>query len=378
MHRGVIRSLLLFTVIFQSASSTQTSSPPSQPNDGPGGSKYAHAAVTKNRYGTGAQEYWLYEPDEPRPCSAPLVVFLHGWGGTNPAVYGAWLEHLVRRGNIVVYPRYQADLRTPLGDFTPNTLNGIKQAIERLQTETGHVRPELDKFAVVGHSVGGLLTANVAALANESGLPKVRAMMSVEPGRTWNRLDRMNVPLADLGKIPPETLLLTVCGDQDNLARCTDARRIYYESRHVAATNKNFVMLVSDAHGRPALNATHFAPAAPDKSYDSGESNDRGRQFSDGRDSALRERIRERLQNRRDQGGSARVGGASIQNADALASATNALDFYGTWKLFDALCDAAFYARNRVYALGNTQQQRFMGLWSDKVPVKQLIVKETP
>jgi hypothetical protein len=56
----------------------------------------------------------------------------------------------------------------------------------------------------------------------------------------------------------------------------------------------------------------------------------------------------------------------------------NALDFYGTWKLFDALCDAAFYSKNREYALGNTPQQRFMGLWSDGTRVKELIVTDKP
>jgi hypothetical protein len=56
----------------------------------------------------------------------------------------------------------------------------------------------------------------------------------------------------------------------------------------------------------------------------------------------------------------------------------NALDYYGTWKLFDALCDAAFTGKNREYALGNTPQQRFMGLWSDGSPVKELIVTDKP
>ncbi|MGH8058347.1 MAG: hypothetical protein ACREOH_14110, partial [Candidatus Entotheonellia bacterium] len=44
------------------------------------------------------------------------------------------------------------------------------------------------------------------------------------------------------------------------------------------------------------------------------------------------------------------------------------------WKLFDGLTDAAFFQKNREYALGNTPKQRFMGLWSDGVPVKALQV----
>ena len=79
----------------------------------------------------------------------------------------------------------------------------------------------------MGHSLGGLLAANVAALAAESNLPRVRAVMSVEPGITEAPI---NVPLADLKKIPADTLLLAVAGDQDGLVRDTDAKRIYYES----------------------------------------------------------------------------------------------------------------------------------------------------
>jgi acetyl esterase/lipase len=128
----------------------------------------------------GGQEYWIFEPDSPRPRTAPVIVLLHGWGGMNPLYYGAWIDHLVKRGNIVIYPRYQASLLTPLKDFTPNTLAAVKDALGRLQTEKGHVSPELNKFAAVGHSMGGLLAANLAALAVESKLPRVRAVMSVE------------------------------------------------------------------------------------------------------------------------------------------------------------------------------------------------------
>jgi hypothetical protein len=56
----------------------------------------------------------------------------------------------------------------------------------------------------------------------------------------------------------------------------------------------------------------------------------------------------------------------------------DALDWYGLWKLFDGLTDAAFYSKNRDYALGNTAEQRFMGVWSDGVPVKELLVTNEP
>ena len=352
-------TLILFSLTIVPS---QSPSPPSQPDAGPGGKQYAHASVTKNRYGTGGQEYWIFEPNAPKPSSSSLIVFLHGWGGMNPLYYGAWLDHLVRRGNIVVYPRYQSGLLTPVKDFTPNTIRAIKDAIARLQTETGHVRPDLNKFAVVGHSMGGLLAANVAALASESGLPQVRAMMSVEPGLTEAPV---NFPLADLKKIPSEMLLLALVGDQDTLVGDRDAKRVYAESTRVSAENKDFITLVTDAHGTPALQASHRAPTAPDKSYDSEEG---------------------KLKNSNQVGGLGSEQDASRRGASEEArgmgpprsAAVNALDFYGTWKLFDGLCDAAFYGKNREYALGNTPQQRFMGKWSDGVPVKELKVTDKP
>lgn len=341
-------ALVLFSL---TVVSSQNITPPSQPQTGPGGKQSVHTGVTKHRYGTGGQEYWIFEPDSPKPRSAPVIVFLHGWGGMNPLYYGAWLDHLVKRGNIVIYPRYQTNLLTPIREFLPNTLHAIKDAISRLQTEPGHVSPDLNKFATVGHSLGGLLAANVAALASESSLPRVSAVMSVEPGITD---EPINVPLADLKKIPAETLLLALAGDNDTLVRDADAKRIYYESTRIPASNKDFITLVSDTHGTPALLASHRSPTALDKTYDSGEG----------------------------VGGSAanRVGDTpQTGRRDRLETMmVNALDFYGTWKLFDALCDAAFYNKNREYALGNTPQQRFMGVWSDGVPVKELKVTDKP
>lgn len=347
-------AVLVFSLILFSLNTlAQSATPPSQPLTGPGGKQYTHASVIKNRYGKGGKEYWIFEPDSPKPRTAPVIVFLHGWGGMNPLYYGAWIDHLVRRGNIVIYPRYQATLLTPIKDFTPNTINAIQDAVSRLQTEKGHITPDRNKFATVGHSLGGLLAANVAAMAAESKLPRVRAVMSVEPGITEAPI---SVPLADLKKLPADTLLLAIAGDQDGLVRDTDAKRIYYESTRIPAANKDFILLVSDLHGTPGLQASHRAPTALDKRYDNGEG----------------------------------VTGAPPGTIDPIGDATisrrvrpetmliNALDFYGTWKLLDAITDAAFTGKNRDYALGNTPQQRFMGKWSDGVSVKELKVTDKP
>lgn len=324
---------------------SKAASPPEQPNAGPGGTIYKHKEASKKVYGDGAKQFWLYEPQNPRPMSAPLVVFNHGWGGTNPRAYGAWIEHIVRRGNIVVFPLYQdpGSFRYPTKLVTGNALEAVKAAVAELKNGA-HVQPELDKVAFVGHSAGGQIAANLAALAKDHGIPVPKAVMPVQPGKSWARFDRINIPLEDMSKIPASVLLVTVVGEDDRVAKDIDAKRIFKESTGVPLGNKDFVVLRSDKHGQPKLVAGHFAPAARDSSYDSGSKGEP----------------------------------AGFESDTSGERSIDALDFYGTWKLFDGLCEAGFYGRNKNYALGNTESQRFMGKWSDGVPVKELLVTKQP
>lgn len=64
----------------------------------------------------------IVEPAQPAPKSAPLVIFLHGWTAMTPDTYRGWVNHLAKRGNIVVYPRYQAKLLSPATEFFPTRL----------------------------------------------------------------------------------------------------------------------------------------------------------------------------------------------------------------------------------------------------------------
>jgi acetyl esterase/lipase len=314
--------------------------PPAQPADGPGGAKTAHDSVIRHSYGQGGTQYWIYEPDAPKPDSAPVVIFIHGWGAWNPAIYGAWIDHIVKRGNIVIFPKYQATLVTSPRDFTSNAISSIQDALKQLQSEPDHVKPQMDHWAAVGHSVGGLLVANVAALAAESGLPQIKAVMSTEPGKTSNASGQTFVGLADMKKIPATTLLLAVAGDKDRLVGKIDALRIFRESTSVAPQNKNFVVVQSDSHGTPPLVANHLAPVAPDLAYNTAST-------------------------------TVAAAHPALRNPSLMI---DALDYYGFWKLFDGLSDAAFYGTDREYALGNTPQQRDMGKWSDGTTVRELEV----
>src|SRR6478736_6426271 len=51
---------------------------------------HPHQSVRRFDLGDGPRSYWLFEPADPKPERAAVVVFLHGWFAVNPAFYGAW------------------------------------------------------------------------------------------------------------------------------------------------------------------------------------------------------------------------------------------------------------------------------------------------
>lgn len=330
--------------------SQRTPTPPDQPLTGPGGKDYAHASLTTTRIGRGAQGAILFEPADPRPETTPVVVFCHGWTVLDPVHYGAWITHIVRRGYTVIYPLYQDDLRTPPRDFTRHALVGTRRAYELLGT-SGHVAPDERGLAFVGHSMGGLVASNLAAAGAKGQLPQPLALMSVEPGKTWPETSRIAFPLDDLSILPSSLLLIAVAGEDDDFVGDIDARKVYTTATNVLPENKNYVRIFSDDHGMPALKADHRMASAPGGMVEStGESPWVQR--------------------------SAGVGGTRQEDDDNDRGevVTNTLDFYGTWKLFDGLADAVFRGVNRAYALGGTPQQRYMGEWSDRMPVRELMI----
>lgn len=329
------------------ASAGPAATPPPQPASGPGGSEYPFADMTMHRYGDGDSEYWIFEPAGPTPKSAPVIIFNHGWGVMTPNVYGAWIKHLVRRGNIVIYARYQSSLLTKMTDFTPNAVAAMTAALAELKAGD-HVRPQLDRVAVVGHSMGGAITANLAALASSQGLPIPKAICCVEPANKSVFAQYFQMPMENLHKIPANTLALVIVGDRDIMAGDETAKWIFWSLKQIPAANKDYVTLVSDDHGSPALVANHMAPVAVEMlDHDSGAGPN---------DDPSRLRPRER----------------------SAHKSLDALNYYGTWKLFDGLTDAAFFGKNIQYALGDTPEQRYMGKWSDGTPVKELKVTEEP
>lgn len=302
--------------------------PDKQPEKGPGGSEYKHEEFEVHEALEQGERYWLYTPAKPVPKTAPVVLFVHGYNALKPEGYEGWLQHLVKRGNIVIYPQYQAHGLDPATNWCPNIATSVLDAFKYLEEDETRVQPDKAKFAIAGHSAGGVTTANLAADFENLKLPKPRVAMPIQPGRAFNyknsgQKSSMLIPFNDFSKIPEDCLLLSVFSDSDTTVGSWCAKHFFAEATNVKAENKNLVEFVSDDYsGKPAV-AGHYTPAAP---------------------------------------------------VDPALEGVDHFDWHGTWKLLDGLCDAAFYGKNREYALGDTPEQKFMGNYSDGRPHEHLRV----
>jgi dienelactone hydrolase len=171
-----------------------------------------------------------------RPADAeeplPVVLFLHGWGATEPHFYGAWVEHLARAGNAVIYPRYQDSFAEPPRQVLGNALVGIRTALE-------HTDVDEASLVAAGHSAGGGLAADYAAVARRVGLPPPRAVMSIYPGRAFRGI-RAAIPGA--GPVPAGTELVVLTGADDTVVDPQDARTIFRD----AATERRSLETIAE------------------------------------------------------------------------------------------------------------------------------------
>src|SRR6185437_8632502 len=106
---------------------------PPQPQHGPGSSEVFSHSVVRVKIADGGQGGWLFLPADPSPDKAPVVILCHGWNAILPRGYQAWINHLVMRGNIVLWPNYQDNLLTPTQQSVPNAVAAVKEGLHILQ-----------------------------------------------------------------------------------------------------------------------------------------------------------------------------------------------------------------------------------------------------
>ncbi|WP_112664532.1 chlorophyllase/cutinase-like alpha/beta fold protein [Microvirga flavescens] len=358
MRRSLMTLLVLGSCF--AASWSQAATSPKQPEQGPGGTDYVGEGVTKRGIGTASAGAYVFHANTPPTEPRPVVVILHSWGGTNPGLYGGWIEHLARKGNLVIFPRFQEVNRTKPADATKLAASILANTLESL-AQDANARPDLDRVAYIGHLAGVPVALNLATGAGQEGLPQPKLILALMPGGIASGEKSRGIPLDDLAAIDASTLLITMSGDRDYLPADRTAKRILKETVQIPASRKLFMRVGSDDHGYPALTATLVSPGSPKPGYDAADIKlppdppKDPKQKSPWKWSA----------------DMSLTGEQTLLTVQIGNNATDTLDYLAFWKTFDLAAEAAFTGKDAA-ALRKDARLTDMGTWTDGWPVRRL------
>lgn len=357
MRRTLIALALLGSCL--AASRGFAATPPRQPEQGPGGSDYEIAEVVKRGTGTASSGAYVFHGSD-TPAARPVVVFFHSWGAVNPSLYGGLIDHLARKGYLVVFPRFQDVNRSRPADASARAETLILDALTAL-TDDPQARPDPARVAFVGHSAGVPIALNVAANIEQSQLPSPKLIFGLVPGGIASTEKERGIMLRDLSTVDPQTLLITMSGDREHLPSDRASRRIFEATSAIPATRKLFMRASSDDHGYPPLTATLAFPGSPKAEYGAAAIS---LQPDPPRDPKQKNTWKWSAD-------MALTGPQTILTQQLGNNATDALDYLAVWKTFEMAAEAAFSGKDAT-ALARDPKFVDMGRWSDGWPVRRL------
>lgn len=346
--------------------SAQTPSSPSTPNKPqaviPGTdaieARQTHGAVELAALGEGMHRVYIFLPAQPSIIGkAPVVFFEHGWQGTNPKNYGALIDHLAREGNIVIYPVYQLD-----NDTSPQLVTAAAAEAERTALNELHHRGiEIDAQRVVyfGYSMGSAIALNLAVHAEAEHLPAAQALVLAAPGDAYHvaQGEKAKSIWPNLKELPATLPIAIVTGQDDLAIGLPTGRKLAAALCNVSKPDRRVLLVLpADTHAGSRVTSGHAAPGSPDSRYDFELTTPRA---------ALPKII---------------PGRTGYEPSISL----NQLDFFGFWRVLDALIDSlatvpstsARYVPPAQVFVSSTPAQTYLGSWADGTPYKPALVED--
>lgn len=301
--------------------------------------RQTHAAVDVMTLGEGAQRVYVFTPSAPAlpRGEAPVVLLHHGWQGMNPKNFGGLIDHLVRSGQVVIYPVYQESAETSPQTVTAQAALADRRALDALAERRG-LRPDPRRVLYYGYSMGAAISLNLALDPKRHGLPAPRALMLVAPGDAYHVVhgDQGRSIIGPVEQLPADLPVALLTGVEDTSIGLPTARALAARLCGIRADRRVLIVLPGDEHGGTRVHAAHGSPGAPDSRYDF----------------ALKSRAIP-----------TRVAGRDEFEA---SPSFNQLDVYGYWKVIDALIDGLAHDElsDAVFGAG-TDRQRYLGIWPD-------------
>jgi dienelactone hydrolase len=323
-----------------------------EPRFGPAAlmARETHAAVQVLSQGQGAQRVYLFLPQQP-PLRGrvPVVFFHHGWQGMNPLNYGALIDHLVREGQVVIYPVYQQSAATSPQTIVANAAAADRAALAMLAAQG--LSPDPRRILYFGYSMGAAISLDLAIAPNRYGLPPPRALVLLAPGdapAVATGPDGRSI-IGNLSRLPKTLPIAIMAGAQDTQIGLPTGHALAARLCRITLPDRLvFLVLPGDSHDGVTVHAAHGAPGAPDPRYDFPLTDQDFPKLLPG------------------------------EPAFPASPSLNQLDFYGFWKITDALIDSLPSGTLPAIVFGHgNPAQLYLGTWPDGTPFKPMQL-ETP
>jgi dienelactone hydrolase len=212
---------------------------------GGGGPSFPDKPTVSGPFVGGASGVWVFRPAGP---PKRVVIYFHGQGGpteATPANHRDWIDHLVSRGAVVIYPRYELS-------YSPRVLApavaGVRRAARQLDLAG---LPVLS----LGYSRGGALAVEYAAVARDHHVPVPDAIESVNPVPIGEQTG-----IVGLAPIAHDTVMAVIVSDRDPHA-VDGASLLLNRLRNAGFPGSRIELNVAHSHG--SFSADHLAPLSP-------------------------------------------------------------------------------------------------------------------
>ena len=286
--------------------------PPKQPLSGPGGREYLAREIDI----ISLKDSLIFFPKGIDLNKAPIVliledpIFLQRLKTNEDFLGNFGLNHIVKKGNIVVFPIYQKSIfdffsYSSIVDRTTILLENSFSEIKKMLPEN-----KFDKFLIIGIGSGGALATHLL----EKNIPQPSILIFISPYTNFPLFPSFlfGIPFSKIENLPFKGYLITILAEKDRIFSEREIFKIYKET----LVEKKFIFKIpSDNYGTPSL----------------------------------------------------------ISNKETIFHQYNSLSYYGTMKIFDVVLNCAF-ERLDCHLLSEKKEKLLeMGEWSDGKEVKRII-----
>lgn len=318
----------------QSRDQDLNSLPPNQSESSSGSQCNAIVPPPENGYGS-IGSYSVSETVLPHPAwdnqsvyvfypeglnkAAPTIFFSHALNAAKPDIYSALIENIVSQGYVLVYSPYPGqkdDTKATVGSRYNTLRSGFDAAVQSY----GQMM-DTSKVGFMGHSFGGGATPSIAYRGLvENGWGNDGSFIFIMA--PWYATE---ISVSQLNQIPSSTKVIVQVYEEDTV---NDHRIAIDLFKEFDVSEKQYILLESDrSFSQCSLIADHGVPA------------------SIGRE----------------------------------GSRVNALDYYGVFRVVDALADYAFTGSPEGQQLiFGDDDLRFMGNWPNGQGVVQAQITQSP